>query len=94
MFLSQTFFVEGIGSPSLDYMLSLSALKLAESKGLHRQPAAAWNLGDTAVQIRRYMWWAIYGFERLNAYRSGRPLVCARSPSLPGDGESCILKCQ
>lgn len=72
---SQMFFVEGIGCPSIDYGLCLDAMKLAQSKGLHRQPAAAWNLGEPVTLARSYLWWTIYGFERQNALRAGRPLV-------------------
>lgn len=50
-------------------------MRLAQSKGLHRQPAAAWNLSDLAIQSRSFLWWTIYGFERVNASRAGRPLV-------------------
>lgn len=71
----QAFFVESIGSPALDYMLSLSAMKIAESKGLHRHPAATWNLDDAALQTRSYIWWSVYGLERFNSFRWGRPLV-------------------
>ncbi|ETI21720.1 hypothetical protein G647_08067 [Cladophialophora carrionii CBS 160.54] len=71
------FFVESIGAPALDYMLSLNAMKLAESKGLHRQPTATWNLGESALQTRSFIWWSVYGLERFNAFRWGRPLILA-----------------
>ncbi|KAK5044365.1 hypothetical protein LTR84_011315 [Exophiala bonariae] len=45
-------FVESIASPALDYMLSLSAMKFAESRGFHRQPAAAWHVTESALQTR------------------------------------------
>lgn len=78
----QAFFVEAIGCPSIDYMLCSSAMRLAVSKGLHRQPAAAWNLSTLAVQSRSFLWWAIYGYERQNASRAGRPLVSRPISSL------------
>ncbi|KIW90829.1 uncharacterized protein Z519_08612 [Cladophialophora bantiana CBS 173.52] len=67
-------FVEAIGCPSIDYMLCSCAMKLAQAKGLHRQPAAAWNLSKPAIQSRSFLWWTLYGYERMNASRSGRPL--------------------
>lgn len=67
--------MEGVGSPSIDYMLCLDAMKLAQSKGLHRRPASAWNLAPSVVTSRSCLWWVIYGFERQNACRAGRPLV-------------------
>ncbi|KEF51074.1 uncharacterized protein A1O9_12856 [Exophiala aquamarina CBS 119918] len=68
-------FVEAIGCPSIDYMLCSSAMRLAISKGLHRQPPAAWNLSKVAVQTRSFLWWSIYCYDRLNASRAGRPLA-------------------
>lgn len=74
--VQKSIYAECIGTPSLDYMLCLSAMKLAESKGLHRQPSTAWNLSESAVQSRGNLWWAIYIYERHIAFRSGRALVC------------------
>ncbi|EXJ56176.1 hypothetical protein A1O7_09107 [Cladophialophora yegresii CBS 114405] len=91
------FFVESIGTPALDYMLSLNAMKLAESKGLHCQPAATWNLGESALQTRRYIWWSVYGLERFNAFRWGRPLsiedkaITCELPSKVVDGSMVNL---
>ncbi|OCT45439.1 putative fungal specific transcription protein [Cladophialophora carrionii] len=91
------FFVESIGTPALDYMLSLNAMKLAESKGLHRQAAATWNLGESALQTRSYIWWSVYGLERFNAFRWGRPLsiedraITCELPSKVVDGSMVNL---
>ncbi|KAK6365277.1 hypothetical protein LTS17_011510 [Exophiala oligosperma] len=88
------FFVESIGSPALDYMLSLSAMKIAESKGLHRHPAATWNLDDAALQTRSYIWWSVYGLERFNSFRWGRPLdnsITCNLPSRVVDGSTVNL---
>ncbi|KAJ9616191.1 hypothetical protein H2204_013986 [Knufia peltigerae] len=82
---AMSFYVEGIGTPSLEYMLCLSALKLAESKGLHRKPSSAWNLSESAVQYRSNLWWAIYIYERNIAFRSGRPV------SIDDDDITCQL---
>ena len=73
---AQSFYVEGIGCPALDYMLCSSAMKLAQSKGLHRRPAATWKLAPSVVASRGLLWWTIYTLERHNSCRSGRPLVC------------------
>ncbi|KIW33838.1 uncharacterized protein PV07_00657 [Cladophialophora immunda] len=82
---SMSIYVESIGTPSVDYMLCVNAMKLAESKGLHRQPANAWNLSPSAVRLRSRLWWAIYIYERHIAFRSGRPL------SIEDDEITCQL---
>ncbi|KIW05994.1 uncharacterized protein PV09_03177 [Verruconis gallopava] len=89
-------YAEGIESPALDYMLVSSALKLAEAKGLHRQPATAWKLSDKAIQIRSSIWWFLYTFDRHIAFRSGRPLsvgdenINCQLPKLEPGGEKCF----
>ncbi|KAH4094357.1 hypothetical protein HBH96_204360 [Parastagonospora nodorum] len=72
---AMTFYVEGVACPSLDFMLCLDAMKLALSKGFHRKPPRAWNLAPHVIRSRSTLWWAIYSFERVNAFRSGRPLA-------------------
>ena len=79
---AQSFYVEAVGCPALDYMLCSSAMKLAQSKGLHRRPAATWKLAPSVVASRGLLWWTIYTLERHNSCRSGRPLVCF-APSGP-----------
>ncbi|RVX67823.1 hypothetical protein B0A52_07751 [Exophiala mesophila] len=83
-------FAESISSPALDYMLNLNAMKIAESRGLHRKPAAAWNLTESALQTRSYNWWSIYGHERSNASRWGRPLVISPKPPLAPSSSSSL----
>lgn len=75
-------YVDTIGTPSLEYMLCLSSMKLAESKGLHQQSAASWNLDESAVDIRAHLWWSLYIYERHIAFRSRRLLVCEYDISL------------
>ncbi|KAK6365711.1 hypothetical protein LTS17_011098 [Exophiala oligosperma] len=90
---AMAFFVEAIGYPAIDYMLCSSAMRLAVSKGLHRQPPAGWKLGAEAIRSRSMLWWAIYGYERMNANRSGRPLctddrdITCQIPIATGDDE-------
>jgi hypothetical protein len=68
-------FIEGLGSPSLEYMFCSGAVRLAQAKGLHRQPAKAWNLPEFEVLYRNWLWWAIYCFDKHIAKRSARPSV-------------------
>lgn len=64
-----------MGSPCLEYMMCGIAMRLACSKGLHREPVGAWNLSpDEAIQ-RNWVFWALYCLERQIVNRSGRPQV-------------------
>ena len=70
---AMTFYVEGLGSPALEYMLCANAARLAQAKGLHRQPSRSWRLPESEVLQRNWLFWTIYCVEKLIAYRSGRP---------------------
>ena len=70
---AMTFYVEGLGSPALEYMLCANAARLAQAKGLHRQPSKSWKLPDIEIMQRNWLFWTIYCVEKLIAYRSGRP---------------------
>ncbi|CAI7606784.1 unnamed protein product [Penicillium viridicatum] len=72
---SMSFFAEGLGSPSLGYMLSSCAVRLAQAKGLHRQPAQSWNLPRAEQQHRIRLFWTLYILEKHISYRSGRPSI-------------------
>jgi hypothetical protein len=69
----QTFYVEGLGSPALEYYLSTLAARMAQGKGLHRQPAKSWRLPESEILQRNWLWWAIYCLDKQVAFRSGRP---------------------
>ena len=75
MWHSQTYYVEGLGSPALEYAFCSGASRLAQAKGLHRQPPRSWNLTESEVIHRSWLWWAIYCCEKHIARRSGRPSV-------------------
>ena len=70
---TMTFYVEGLGSPALEYMLCANAARLAQAKGLHRQPSRSWRLPESEIIQRNWLFWTIYCIEKLIAYRSGRP---------------------
>jgi len=77
---NQSFFAEGLGSPALEYMLCSNAVRLAQSKGLHRQPSASWKMRKSDILHRNWLWWAIYCCDKQIACRCGRPsvrFVCA-----------------
>ncbi|RDW90935.1 hypothetical protein BP5796_02100 [Coleophoma crateriformis] len=87
---AMSYFVEGITAPGIEYMLCSSALRLAQSKGLHRQPATVWSLPAEEIQRRNWLFWAIYIYEKHIASRSGRPsaiddhdISCAMPTSSP-----------
>ncbi|KAH7110699.1 hypothetical protein EDB81DRAFT_926799 [Dactylonectria macrodidyma] len=69
------YFTESIGNPCLEYMLSTVALRLACSKGLHRQAVSSWNMSQDEKQLRNRIFWAAYCLEKNCAARSGRPSV-------------------
>ncbi|KAF7950020.1 hypothetical protein EAE96_007323 [Botrytis aclada] len=69
------FFAEGLGSPSLEYMLTSCATRLAQAKGLHRQPAKSWNLPLAEQEHRIRLFWTLYILEKHISYRSGRPSI-------------------
>lgn len=69
----QTFYVEGLGGASLEYYLSTLAARMAQGKGLHRQPAKSWRLPESEILQRNWLWWTIYCLDKQVAFRSGRP---------------------
>jgi hypothetical protein len=56
-------------------MLCANAARLAQSKGLHRQPSKSWRLPESEILQRNWLFWTIYCVEKHIAYRSGRPSV-------------------
>lgn len=66
-----------MGSPCLEYMMCGIAMRLACSKGLHREPVGAWNLNSHEASQRNWVFWALYCLERQIVNRSGRPQVCS-----------------
>ncbi|CAI7580131.1 unnamed protein product [Penicillium pancosmium] len=68
-----TSFAELLGSPAVEYMLCASAVRLAQSKGLHRQSSRAWNLPRSETLHRNWVFWAAYFYDKNIALRSGRP---------------------
>ncbi|KAH7077568.1 fungal-specific transcription factor domain-containing protein [Paraphoma chrysanthemicola] len=71
--VTMAFYTEGLGNPALEYMLISNAARLAQSKGLHRQPLEAWDIQHSDFQNRRWLFWIIYAYDKHIAYRSGRP---------------------
>jgi hypothetical protein len=43
-------FVEGIGCPAREYMLCSCEMRLSQCKGLHRQPAVTWGMGEEEIE--------------------------------------------
>jgi len=74
--LSMAFFAEALGSPALEFMLVSNATRLAQSKGMHLQVAESWKMREEEAQVRYWLWWCVYSYDKHLAYRSGRPSVC------------------
>ncbi|KAF9887171.1 hypothetical protein FE257_010425 [Aspergillus nanangensis] len=70
-----TSYAELLGSPAVEYMLSSSAARLAQSKGLHRQPSRGWKLPAVEILHRNWIFWAVYCHDKYISLRSGRPSV-------------------
>ncbi|BCS23676.1 fungal specific transcription factor domain-containing protein [Aspergillus puulaauensis] len=70
-----TSYAELLGSPAVEYMLCSSAARLAQSKGLHRQPSRRWKLPVVEIIRRNCVFWVIYGYDKYLSLRSGRPSI-------------------
>lgn len=75
IFSVQSLFIEGAGSPKLEYMLISTTVRLAQSKGFHLRPGPTSKLRPNEVALRSRMFWAMYFYEKHIAYRAGRPSV-------------------
>ncbi|KAL5313078.1 hypothetical protein ACEPPN_019505 [Leptodophora sp. 'Broadleaf-Isolate-01'] len=75
--LAMAVFVEGLGHPKLEYMLISTAVRLAQSKGLHLQPASTSKLSASEIALRSRLFWTMYAYEKHVAYRAGRPSLQA-----------------
>ncbi|KAH7020059.1 fungal-specific transcription factor domain-containing protein, partial [Ilyonectria destructans] len=71
--IAMAMFVEGLGSPCLEYMLCTGASRLAQSQGLHRQPPRDWKLSKSQVSQRNLLFWTIYSYDKHISLRAGRP---------------------
>ncbi|KAJ6110206.1 hypothetical protein N7486_002441 [Penicillium sp. IBT 16267x] len=92
-----TFYTEGLGNPSLEYMLCATAARLGQAQGLHREPAKAWQLSPSENFHRSCVFWAIYCTEKQISFRSGRPsaiddddINCPLPESTVSEGEGDI----
>ncbi|OAL50323.1 hypothetical protein IQ07DRAFT_587004 [Pyrenochaeta sp. DS3sAY3a] len=71
--MTMAFYTEGLGNPALEYMLISNAVRLAQSKGLHRESSNIWAIPPPDLKYRRWLFWVIYAYDKHIAYRSGRP---------------------
>lgn len=56
-------------------MMCVNAVRLSQTKGLHRQPSSTWKLSEEEILHRNWLFWAIYTHEKQVTHRSGRPSV-------------------
>ena len=80
--VSQALFADGSGSPKLEKMLLTCAVQLAEFCGLHLRPQTS-DAPFAEEQNRRWVFWALYVYDKHLALRSGRPSVCTNRMLLP-----------
>ncbi|KAJ8117753.1 hypothetical protein OPT61_g1124 [Boeremia exigua] len=86
--MAMAFYTEGLGNPALEYMLISNAVRLAQSKGLHRESSNMWAIPPPDLKYRRWLFWVIYAYDKHIAYRSGRPSaiddddICCELPDL------------
>ncbi|KAJ2905583.1 hypothetical protein MKZ38_004877 [Zalerion maritima] len=69
------YFTENLGNPCLEYMLCTNALRLAVSKGLHRQLVSSWSLTQDERCHWNWVFWAAYCLEKHIVHQSGRPSI-------------------
>lgn len=70
---AMTFYAEAVANESFEYMMCANAVRLAQAKGLHRQPSRSLNLPETEITHRNWLFWAIFCLEKQISFRSGRP---------------------
>ncbi|KAJ0420293.1 hypothetical protein BJY00DRAFT_313232 [Aspergillus carlsbadensis] len=72
--MAMAFYAEGFGNPALEYMLVSNAVRLAQSKGLHRQqPPHSLAISEDDRLERAWLFWVMYAYDKHVAFRSGRP---------------------
>lgn len=69
------YFIEGMGSPSLEHSLCCAAASLAQSQGLHRRVSPHHGLTERQVAHQAWIFWAIYVYEKHSTMRSDHPSV-------------------
>lgn len=81
-----TVFAQGMSSPQrLEYTVSSTASRLAQSLALHRYPPAEWNLTEAEKGERNRLFWVVYCLDKTIALRCGRPSI------IQDDEISCIF---
>ncbi|OQV03055.1 Fungal specific transcription factor domain-containing protein [Cladophialophora immunda] len=70
---AMAFYVEAAANECFEYMMCANAVRLAQAKGLHRQPSKSLNLSENEAMHRSWLFWAIFSLEKLISFRSGRP---------------------
>ncbi len=73
LMLKQVCYAESLGSPGYKHFLCSNAVRVAQSKGLHRQPDKAWGMSENTTLKRNWLWWAIYTLDKHHALCSSRP---------------------
>ncbi|KAH7131835.1 fungal-specific transcription factor domain-containing protein [Dendryphion nanum] len=69
-----TVFAQGMSSPQrLEYTLSSTALRLAQSVALHREPPTELDLSSDEREERNRTFWVVYCIDKTVALRCGRP---------------------
>ncbi|KDQ10040.1 hypothetical protein BOTBODRAFT_178587 [Botryobasidium botryosum FD-172 SS1] len=67
-------FLASINSLPQAWLLCGQAIRIAQDLGLHRSPRNLYALKPIEMEIRRKVWWCVYGLDRMLAVALGRPL--------------------
>lgn len=71
--VAMTFYAESAANEGFEYMMCANAVRLAQAKGLHRQPSKSLNLPENEILHLNWLFWAIFCLEKQISFRSGRP---------------------
>ncbi|EKG16853.1 Transcription factor fungi [Macrophomina phaseolina MS6] len=72
---NQAHYAQAIGAPTIEYALQSNAMRLAQSKALHRKVPHSAGLSQFEIQQRSLLFWSMYVHEKHIAHWSGRPSV-------------------
>jgi hypothetical protein len=69
-----TVYAQGMSSPQrLEYTLSSTTSRLAQSLSLHRHAPPEWGLSEDELEERSRVFWVVYCLDKTIALRCGRP---------------------
>ncbi|KAH8807431.1 hypothetical protein F5884DRAFT_899829 [Xylogone sp. PMI_703] len=85
------YFVQGLGCPSVDYMLCSAAASFCQSKGLHRKASTCSGLTESQIAHQSWIFWAVYCCEKQAAAFDDENISC-EVPQIPPPGPDGNIK--